>query len=68
MASSTTLAVPTPAAPAPASSYCPAQLADDAPEASAKPFIDFLEENPTIFHSVDYFKDKLAKHGFTEVS
>lgn len=37
------------------------------PEAFTKPFTQFLTENPTIFHAVDYFKQKLAAVGFTEV-
>ncbi|GKT84324.1 vacuolar aminopeptidase 1 [Colletotrichum tofieldiae] len=37
------------------------------PEAYTKPFVDFLSENPTIFHAVSYFKDKLAAAGFTEL-
>ncbi|KAK2005966.1 aminopeptidase I zinc metalloprotease [Colletotrichum eremochloae] len=37
------------------------------PEAYTKPFVDFLAENPTIFHTVDHFKDKLAAAGFTEL-
>lgn len=37
------------------------------PESYTKPFLDFLTENPTIFHAVDYFKTKLHDAGFTEV-
>lgn len=37
------------------------------PEAYTKPFTDFLEENPTIFHTVEHFKRKLRWVGFTEV-
>ncbi|KAL0943388.1 aminopeptidase I zinc metalloprotease [Colletotrichum truncatum] len=37
------------------------------PEAYTQPFIDFLTENPTIFHAVSYFKEKLAAAGFTEL-
>ncbi|KAF6798137.1 vacuolar aminopeptidase 1 (aminopeptidase I zinc metalloprotease) [Colletotrichum sojae] len=37
------------------------------PEAYTKPFVDFLTENPTIFHAVAYFKTKLAAAGFTEL-
>ena len=37
------------------------------PEAFTQPFTQFLTENPTIFHAVDYFKEKLAAVGFTEV-
>lgn len=38
------------------------------PEAFTKPFCDFLQENPTVFHTVDYFKRKLNHSGFTQVS
>lgn len=38
------------------------------PESFTKPFIQFLIENPTIFHAVDYFKGKMNAVGFTEVS
>ncbi|TDZ65199.1 Vacuolar aminopeptidase 1 [Colletotrichum trifolii] len=37
------------------------------PEAYTQPFVDFLSENPTIFHAVVYFKKKLAAAGFTEL-
>jgi hypothetical protein len=38
------------------------------PEAYTKPFCDFLTENPTVFHAVDYFEKKLSKAGFRKVS
>lgn len=44
------------------------QVAACKPEAFTKPFCDFLRENPTIFHTVDHFKTKLAHFGFEEVS
>lgn len=37
------------------------------PEAFTKPFCEFLAENPTIFHTVVHFKEKLNAVGFTEV-
>jgi aminopeptidase I len=37
------------------------------PEAFTEPFTRFLTENPTIFHAVEYFKEKLAAVGFSEV-
>ena len=43
------------------------QVAEEKPEAFTKPFCDFLQENPTIFHAVDYFKTKLAHAGYKEV-
>ncbi|CAL3973320.1 unnamed protein product [Diplocarpon coronariae] len=38
------------------------------PEAYAQPFCDFLTENPTVFHAVDYFEKKLEKAGFKKLS
>lgn len=43
------------------------QIASCQPEAFTKPFCDFLQENPTVYHTVDYFKHKLSQSGFTEV-
>lgn len=37
------------------------------PEAYTKPFCDFLSENPTVFHAVDYFKNELHHAGFEQV-
>lgn len=37
------------------------------PEAFTKPYLDFMTENPTVFHAVDYFKEKLLKSGYKEV-
>ncbi|KHO01435.1 vacuolar aspartyl aminopeptidase Lap4 [Metarhizium album ARSEF 1941] len=38
------------------------------PEAFTKPFCDFLQENPTVFHTVHYFQRKLSDSGFKELS
>ncbi|KAG4442037.1 hypothetical protein IFR05_002505 [Cadophora sp. M221] len=38
------------------------------PEAYCQPFCDFLTENPTVFHAVDYFGTKLEKAGFKKLS
>jgi aminopeptidase I len=38
------------------------------PEAFTQPFCSFLQENPTIFHTVDYFHKKLEHLGYKEVS
>ncbi|POR36789.1 Vacuolar aminopeptidase 1 [Tolypocladium paradoxum] len=43
------------------------QVAACRPEAFTKPFCDFLRENPTVFHTVDYFKRKLNHSGFQEL-
>lgn len=43
------------------------QMAEIKPEAYTKPFTDFLQENPTVFHTVDYFEKKLGKLGFKKV-
>ncbi|KAI0145184.1 aminopeptidase-like protein [Xylariaceae sp. FL1272] len=37
------------------------------PEAFCKPFCSFLQDNPTIFHAVDYFKDKMLELGYKEL-
>lgn len=37
------------------------------PEAYTQPFCDFLTENPTVWHAVDYFQKKLEKAGFKKV-
>lgn len=44
------------------------QVAATKPEAFTKPFCDFLTENPTVFHTVDYCKTKLHSAGYQEVS
>ncbi|KAK0670454.1 putative vacuolar aminopeptidase [Cercophora samala] len=38
------------------------------PEAFTKPYCEFMTENPTVFHAVGYFKEKLAKAGYKELS
>ncbi|KAI1370883.1 aminopeptidase I zinc metalloprotease-domain-containing protein [Hypoxylon crocopeplum] len=37
------------------------------PEAFTEPFCKFLQESPTIFHAVGYFKDKMASLGYKEL-
>ena len=44
-----------------------AHAKDLKPEAFTKPYLDFMTENPTVFHAVGYFKEKLAKAGYKEV-
>ena len=34
----------------------------------AKPFISFISENPTVFHTVAYFATQLESHAFTRLS
>lgn len=38
------------------------------PEEYTQPFCDFLTENPTVWHAVDYFKEKLVTGGYKMVS
>ncbi|KAH8805792.1 putative vacuolar aminopeptidase 1 [Xylogone sp. PMI_703] len=38
------------------------------PKDSTKPFCDFLTENPSIWHAVDYFEQKLNKAGYQKLS
>jgi aminopeptidase I len=44
-----------------------AHAKDLKPEAFTKPYLEFMTENPTVFHAVDYFKQKLVKSGYKEV-
>ncbi|KAI0169543.1 aminopeptidase I zinc metalloprotease-domain-containing protein [Hypoxylon sp. FL1284] len=37
------------------------------PEAFTEPFCKFLQENPTVFHAVGYFKDKMTALGYEEL-
>ena len=37
------------------------------PGAFTKPYLDFMTENPTVFHAVGYFEEKLCKAGYSEV-
>ncbi|OTA91947.1 hypothetical protein M434DRAFT_396774 [Hypoxylon sp. CO27-5] len=37
------------------------------PEAFTEPFCKFLQENPTVFHVVGYFKDKMTSLGYKEL-
>lgn len=38
-----------------------------APSDYTRPFCDFLTENPTVWHAVSYFEDKLSQAGFKKV-
>ena len=38
------------------------------PEAYTQPLLSFISNNPTVFHAVDYFSQKLTSHGFTQLS
>jgi len=33
-----------------------------------QPFLDFINENPTVFHTVEYFESKLHKAGYIKLS
>jgi hypothetical protein len=43
------------------------QRAVKEPADYTQPFVDFLTENPTVFHAVDYFERKLEDAGFKKV-
>lgn len=60
----TTLAVPP---PAPKKSPMTAAR-DIRPEDYTQSFLDFINENPTVFHAVEYFSKRLDKEGFTKLS
>jgi len=38
------------------------------PENFTKPYCEFMTENPTVFHATAYFKEKLLKVGYKELS
>jgi aminopeptidase I len=40
---------------------------DVVPGEYAQPFMDFISENPTVFHAVDYFCERLTRAGFTRL-
>jgi len=42
-------------------------LKDGKAEAFTRPFCEFLTENPTVFHAVAHFGQKLGKAGYEEV-
>lgn len=48
--------------------HAPVKVKVEKPEAYTKPFCDFLTQNPTVFHAVDYFQKKLTDAGFKKVS
>ncbi|KAJ4306437.1 vacuolar aminopeptidase 1 [Collariella sp. IMI 366227] len=45
-----------------------AHAKDLKPEDFTKPYLEFMTENPTVFHAVDYFKENLVKSGYEELS
>lgn len=51
-----------------ASAAAARQQQEYTPEQFTQPFCDFMTENPTPFHVVDYCKTKLQNAGFHEVS
>ncbi|MCJ1324312.1 hypothetical protein MMC10_000974 [Thelotrema lepadinum] len=38
------------------------------PASYTQPFIEFMSNNPTIYHTVSHFSNQLDKHGFTKLS
>lgn len=38
------------------------------PEDYAEPFINFMTENPTVWHAIQYWENKLEKAGFSKLS
>lgn len=41
---------------------------DIVPENYAQPFLDFLNDNPTVFHATKYLSEKLDGEGFSKLS
>lgn len=44
------------------------QLADISASAYTNPFLSFISDNPTVFHTVAYFSHRLESHGFKKLS
>jgi len=38
------------------------------PSTYTQPFMDFISNNPTVFHCIGHFSQRLAKNGFTALS
>ncbi|KAK4191705.1 putative vacuolar aminopeptidase [Podospora australis] len=55
-------------APIPDEMAVPVEAKDLRPEAFTKSYCEFMTNNPTVFHAVDYFKAKLTKSGYQELS
>ncbi|EGS17213.1 aminopeptidase-like protein [Thermochaetoides thermophila DSM 1495] len=45
----------------------PLEAKDLRPEHFTQPYLDFMTHNPTVFHVVDYCKQKLLKAGYVEL-
>lgn len=58
---------PTPMATPVALPTRPRVQSPGSPESYAEPFTSFLTENPTVFHTVDYFTKKLTDAGYSKV-
>lgn len=41
---------------------------DIKPEEYSQPFLDFINNNPTVFHTVKYFSERLEEEGFERLS
>jgi aminopeptidase I len=41
---------------------------DIKPEEYSQPFLDFINNNPTVFHTVDFFSKRLESEGFVKLS
>ena len=57
-----------PAAPAAPSPSKAKSAKDIVPADYTQPFLDFINQNPTVFHTVDYFRQRLHAEGFTALS
>lgn len=44
------------------------QPADISAASYTNPFLSFITDNPTVFHTVSYFSHRLQSHGFTQLS
>lgn len=46
----------------------PSKSSEITPEDYTKPFLDFINGHPTVFHAVDFFANRLKAAGFTKLS
>lgn len=53
--------------PVPTKCCSACKVMDTKPEIFTQPFCSFLKENPTIFHTVEYFKEKMTRLNYKEV-
>ena len=46
----------------------PSEPAQPSAESYTDPFLSFISDNPTVFHAISHFSDRLESHGYTKLS